>query len=253
MIKKISLYICLTFCVISFNAKVFSQTLGFGCLGFVGGYGGIVYQKYNAEGLNNFVKYFNETETLNGPMEEFYGAVGYRVGINFFRATLESGIIFSAKGYYQSLSRSREASGTLADGSNGSANYTSELDLKNWGIGFDVGYSFSSYFSWKIVDGAINFNNVTLTNTVDSPGNSDVTKYKSDSGVIGYTVGTGIIVSIVKDYVSLEGLAGYTHLQIEDLQTDDGSSFMESVPGNGNFIEAGGFTALLQVNVGFPL
>jgi len=235
-----------------FNSNVFSQNFGFGCLGFVGGYGGIVYQKYDAEGLNNFVKYFNESNssTLNAPMEEFYGAVGYRVGINFFRAILESGIIISAKGYYQSLSRSREASETSMSGN---SNHKYELDLKNWAIGFDVGYSFSNYFSWKIVDGAINFNNVTLINTVDSPGNSDVTKYKSDSGVIGYTVGTGIIVSIVKDYVSLEGLAGYTHLQIEDVQTDDGSSFMESVPGNGNFIEAGGFTAVLQVNVGFPL
>jgi hypothetical protein len=253
MIKKISLYILLVFCFFSFNAKVFSQTLGFGCLGFVGGYGGIVYQKYNAEGLNNFVKYFNEmkADNLNVPMEEFYGAVGYRVGINFFRATLESGIIISAKGYYQSLSRTRETSETLADGS---ANHKYELDLKNWSIGFDVGYAFSNYFSWKIVDGVVNFNNVTLAETIDKSGEgTNVRKYKSDSGVIGYTVGTGIIVSLVKDYVSLEGLAGYTHLQIEDVKTDDGSSFMEQVPGNGNFIEAGGFTAVLQINVGFPL
>ncbi|UCH64476.1 MAG: hypothetical protein JSW63_07515 [Ignavibacterium sp.] len=252
MIKKISLYILLAFCVFFFNAQVFSQTLGFGCLGFVGGYGGVVYQKYNAEGLNNFVKYFNEmkADNLSAPIEEFYGAVGYRVGINFFRATLESGIIVSAKGYYQSLSRTREASETVADAS---TNYKYELDLKNWAIGFDVGYNFTSYLSWKIVDGTINFNNVNLTNTVNSPGNSDVTKYKSDSGVIGYTVGTGIIVSLVKDYVSLEGLAGYTHLQLEDIKTDDGISFMDQVPENGNFIEAGGFTAVLQLNVGFPL
>lgn len=253
MIKKISPYILLAFCIILFNTQIFSQTLGFGCLGFVGGYGGVVYQKYNAEGLNNFVKYFNETNpsTLNGQMEEFYGAVGYRVGINFFRATLESGIIISAKGYYQSLSRTRKASETLA---NATTNYKYELDLKNWAIGFDVGYAFTSYLSWKIVDGAINFNNFSLTETINmSGGSTDVSKYKSDGGLIGYTVGTGIIVSIIKDYVSLEGLAGYTHLQIEDLKTDDGDSFMQQFPGNGNFIEAGGFTAVLQVNVGFPL
>ena len=253
MIKRVSLYILLTFCVFIFNAQVFSQTLGFGCLGFVGGYGGIAYQKYNAEGLNNFVKYFNEmkADNLNAPMEEFYGAVGYRVGINFFRATMESGIIISAKGYYQSLSRTRKASETLADAS---TNYKYELDLKNWAIGFDVGYSLTSYLSWKIVDGSINFNNVSLTETINmSGGGTNVSKYKSDSGTIGYTVGTGIIVSINKDYVSLEGLAGYTHLKIEDLKTDEGSSFMEQVPGNTNFIEAGGFTAVLQVNVGFPL
>lgn len=254
MIKKISLYICLTSCVFLFNTKIFSQTFGFGCLGFVGGYGGIVYQKYNAEGLNNFVQLFNETNSsiLNEPMEEFYGAVGYRVGINFFRATLASGIIISAKGYYQSLSRTRKTSGTLADGSNGNVNYTLELDLKNWGIGFDVGYAFTSYISWKILDGAVNFNNVTLTNTVDMPGDTDVNKYKSDPGVVGYTLGTGIIISIIKDYVSLEGLAGYTYLQIDDVHTEDEISFMEPV-GNSNFIESGGFTAEIQINFGFPL
>ena len=86
-----------------------------------------------------------------------------------------------------------------------------------------------------------------------SGGGTDVTKYKSDPNVFGYTVGTGIIISLVKDYVSLEGLAGYTYLQIEDVKTDEGISFMETVPGNSNFIEAGGFTAELQINIGFPL
>ena len=252
MINKISLYIGITSCVILFNVQVLSQNFGFGCLGFVGGYGGIVYQKYDAQGLNNFVRNFNEmnSNTLNAPLEEFYGAVGYRVGINFFRATLESGIIISAKGYYQSLSRTRETSETTVDAS---TNYSYELDLKNWAIGFDVGYAFTNYISWKIVDVVVNFNNVTLTNTKNSPGNSEVNKFKSDSNVFGYTVGTGIIISIVKDYVSLEGLAGYTYLQIEDLKTDDGISFLEPVQGNSNFIEAGGFTAELQLNIGFPL
>jgi len=252
MIKKISLYISIASCVLLFNVQVVSQTLGFGCLGFVGGFGGIVYRQYNAEGLNNYVNYFNgiHASTLNEPMEEYYGAVGYRVGINFFRATLASGIIISAKGYYQSLSRTRTASETFA---NGNANHTYELDLKNWGIGFDVGYSFTSYFSWKIVDGAVNFNNVSLTNTVDAPGNSVVNKYKSEPGVFGYTVGTGIIISLLRDYISLEGLAGYTYLKIEDVLTDDGISFMDPVPGNSYFIRSGGFTAELQVNIGFPL
>ena len=252
MIKKFSLCISTAFCMLLFNAQVVSQTLGFGCLGFVGGFGGIVYQRYNAEGLNNYVDYFNDlhASTLNEPMEEYYGAVGYRVGINFFRATLASGIIISAKGYYQSLSRTRTASETFIDGN---TNHTYELDLKNWGIGFDVGYSFTSYFSWKIVDGVVNFNNVSITNTVDSPGNSIVNKYKSDPGVFGYTVGTGIIFSILQDYISLEGLAGYTYLKIEDVLTDDGTSFMEPVPGNSYFIQSGGFTAELQVNIGFPL
>ncbi|MCZ6703258.1 MAG: hypothetical protein O6940_09490, partial [Ignavibacteria bacterium] len=86
--------------MILLNSSVRSQTFGFGCLGFFGGYGGIVYQEYNAKGLNNFVNLFNEMHSatlemnsniLDDLLQEYYGAVGYRVGINFFRATWESG------------------------------------------------------------------------------------------------------------------------------------------------------------------
>jgi len=69
--------------LILLNSSVQSQTFGFGCLGFFGGYGGVVYQSYKAEGLNQFVKYFNENKfsTLNDPLQEYYGAVGYRVDL----------------------------------------------------------------------------------------------------------------------------------------------------------------------------
>ena len=101
MIKKNFFYIVIVLSVISFNTNMNSQTFGFGCLGFFGGYGGIVYQSYKADGLNQFVNYFNEMKAsaLDDPLEEFYGAVGYRIGVNFFRATWESGFILTAKGF----------------------------------------------------------------------------------------------------------------------------------------------------------
>lgn len=245
--------------LILLNSSVRSQTFGFGCLGFFGGYGGVVYQSYKAEGLNQFVRDFNEmnSATLNDPLQEYYGAVGYRVGINFFRAHWGSGFILTAKGYYQSLSRTRETSETLPGGN---TNYSYELDLKNWAVGIDFGYAITTFLSWKIIDGAVHFNNVSLTSTLNSADGTKVSKYKSDPGVFGYSVGTGIIISIIKDYISLEGLAAYTYLQIEDLKTDDGQFFLNPPPeaaivssDYGNFIESGGFTAVVQLNIGFPL
>lgn len=169
MLKRKYFCIVVIGLLILVNSSVRSQTFGFGCLGFFGGYGGIVYQSYKAEGLNQFVKYFNEmkSSTLNDPLQDYYGAVGYRVGINFFRAHWQSRFILTAKGYYQSLSRTRETSETLPDGN---INYSYELDLKNWALGIDFGYAITSFLSWKIIDGAVHFNNVSLTNTVNSTG-----------------------------------------------------------------------------------
>ncbi len=255
MLKKNYFYTVIIISVVLFNANINSQTFGFGCLGFFGGYGGVVYQSFKADGLNQFVKYFNEQKfsTLDDPLQDYYGAFGYRVGVNFFRATWESGFILTAKGYYQSLSRTREASETLIDGNK---NYTFELDLKNWAVGIDFGYAITSFLSWKIVDGSINFNNVSLTNTINSPEGTEISKYKSESGVLGYSVGTGIIISIIKDYISLEGLAGFTRIKIEKLNFEEGDPYLDDVLSgdeNNNFIESGGFTAVIQLNIGFPL
>ena len=255
MPKKNFFYTVIVLSVVLFNTKVNSQTFGFGCLGFFGGYGGVAYQSYKADGLNQFVKDFNEmySTTLDDPLQEYYGAVGYRVGVNFFRATWESGFILTAKGYYQSLSRTREASESLVDGN---TNYTFELDLKNWAVGIDFGYAITSFLSWKIVDGSINFNNVSLTNTINSPEGTEVSKYISESNVLGFSVGTGLIIFIIKDYISLEGFAGYTGLKIEKLKFDEGDANLFNVlieEENNNFIEAGGFTGVIQLNLGFPL
>jgi len=255
MLKKNFFYTVIVLSVVLFNTNINSQTFGFGCLGFFGGYGGVAYQSYKADGLNQFVKYFNEmnSTTLDDPLQEYYGAVGYRVGVNFFRATWESGFILTAKGYYQSLSRTREASESIVDGS---TNYTFELDLKNWAVGIDFGYAITSFLSWKIVDGSINFNSVSLTNTINSSEGTDVSKYISESGVIGYSVGTGLIIFLIKDYISLEGFAGYTGLKIEKLKFDEGDTNLFNVlieEENINFIESGGFTGVIQLNLGFPL
>jgi hypothetical protein len=235
-----------------------AQTFGFGCLGFVGGYGGFTYQKINPAGLNQFIENHNSLEYTSKPVDEFSYATGYRLGLNFFRATFKNGIIVTAKGYYQSLAQKKKGGVGITESED---NYSLDLNLKNWSIGFDVGWEFTKAISWKILDGSLNFNNVTLTATTDMPGESTIiNKYKSDAGVIGYSIGTGVIVAILKDYISIEGLAGYTYLSIDDLKNDEGIKFLGDNPGAMNisleqskFIDSGGFTAVIQLNVGFPL
>ena len=65
---------------------------------------------------------------------------------------------------------------------------------------------------------------------------------------------------IIKDYISVEELASYTYLSIDDLKNDDGTLFLGGNPAAMNislehhkFIDSGGFTAVIQLNVGFPL
>jgi hypothetical protein len=236
-----------------------AQSFGFGCLGFVGGYGGFTYQQFDAKGLNDQAHLFNQLNNPSYKMEKFSYSTGYRVGLNFFRASFPGGLIITAKGFYQSLGKKNKAS---YENEEGSVNTEWDLDLKNWSVGLDLGWEFTSVLSWKILDGAVNFNNVSLGETRDYPGgNTEVTKYKSNTGVIGYSVGTGIIIAIIKEYISIEGSAGYSYISIDDIKNDQEISFGEDVvipaniqaPQDNKFLDTGGFTAVVQLNVGFPL
>jgi len=242
-------YLKILFLLISISSLAEAQTFGFGCLGFVGGYAGYSYQDYNAAGLNEYINYWNSLEFVHSPLDEFSSASGYRVGLNLFRATFENGIIVTAKGFYQYLSKENKATAGVGASDD---NYSMDLTFNNWSLGFDVGWQFTKVVSWKIIDGSLNFNNVTLTETTDLPGETYVNKYKSDSGVIGYSIGTGIIVAIIKDYVSIEGLAGYSQIVIDNVYDDNGEPFLNSSYEE-KFIDSGGFSAVIQLNVGFPL
>jgi len=240
---------------ILFGTNTRSQTFGFGCLGFVGGYGGYTYQQFDATGLNEFVRQFNEAKasTLQSDLKEFKYATGYRIGINIFRATFEGGLIVTAKGFYQSLGKKSEVVENI---SQGTTNYSIDLDLKNWAFGFDVGINLTTGISWKILDGAVHFNKVKLTNTVNTPGDTEIHKFISAENVFGYSVGTGFIVYIIEDYISIEGLAGFTGLKIDNIKLEEGTPFPPEPYNNQenvNFIDSGGFTAVVQLNVGFPL
>ena len=258
LIRKSSFFLALMLFLFSISNS-YSQTFGFGCLGLFGGYGGAVYQSYNAQGFNNYIKSFNADIGVDGerPLNTYDHSLGYRVGVNFFRANWQSGFMITAKGYFQGLSKTNEATKIF---NNEIQNFSYDLDMKNWALGIDFGFAITKFLSWKIVDGTINFNNVSLTETVNMPGETIITEYKSESGIIGYSVSSGFIINIIANYISLEGSAGYTYLQIDDLKADNGNFFLkrntatlEVNPETGNFIESGGFLAVVQLNIGFPL
>jgi hypothetical protein len=224
-------------------------------LGFVSGYGGYSYQKYDAVGLNNYVTGFNDTYkgSLSSPMGLFGELTGYRVGINFFRANI-TGFILTTKGFYQNLTEKNSASINSTDGS---SNALFELDLKNYGIGFDLGTSITHILSWKVVDAALLYNMADFTDTRNSFGPTTVVmEYNNQKYVLGYNIGTGFILQIIKEYISLEGTAGYTAFSIDRMTGNNGQQ-MPLTENSGqpmsNFIEAGGFSAVVQLNIGFPL
>jgi hypothetical protein len=245
MLIRILLFIFL--CQIGINA----QSFGFGCLGFVGGYGGFSYQQYSSKGFNDFIHNFNEIrgDSLLSPLENFGKAQGFRVGLNFFRAKVEN-FVLTTKGYYQSLTEKHEALEKLQAGTRST---TMKLELRNLAIGVDLGISITKDISWKVVDGAVHFNTIILTNTENSTGaKTTVNKFRTESTTLGYSIGTGFILEIIDEYFSIEGAAGYTSLSIDNIFKDN-EPFLTANETSNKFIDAGGFNAVVQLNVGFPL
>lgn len=246
--------ILLVLLIINSYTLLNAQSFGFGCLGFVGGYGGYNVQSFDADGFNDYIKVYNDIreDSLASPMNSFGKAKGYRVGINFFRAKF-TGVILTAKGFYQSLKEKHES---LEKFQTGFKNTEFDLALKNWGLGVDLGIPVTKSLSWKIVDGALHFNTVSLKSTENFPGaETDIKKYSSES-TLGYSVGTGFILSIIEGYLSIEGTAAYTDISIGKMKLDEFTYLTKNENTTEvmeNFIESGGFSALIQLNIGFPL
>lgn len=251
MLKKILIILIAT---LIGNGLVYGQSFGFGCLGFVGGYGGYNYQQYQPGMLETYVNQFNsKVLSFSGKqMDQFGKADGYRFGLNFFRAKF-SNFFVTAKGFYQQLGESHE--GSLADGG-GLHYYDYDLKLRSWGIGLDVGIPVFNGLHWKILDGALLINTARLTETVNSLSVTSVRKFNNGKSALGYSIGSGFVVEILKNYISLEGIVAYSYLNIDEMKTDENFQFkdlIDSPDANEPFIKSGGFNAVLQLNVGFPL
>lgn len=242
-------YLLVVFLLTSLNLD--AQTFGFGCLGLSGFYAGYSQQKYETNGINDFVKQniliIDPSQKLITDKIEFKQGTGYRIGANFFRARFE-GFFLSAKGYYQFLKEEYQVSTQLQSGTD-VEKY--QLTMNHWGVGIDLGVPIFKFLDWKIVEGNVMFYNSdfyhqTIIDNV--PKNEE--KFNPSKDKLKYFLGSGLIFHLVPDYISVEGTAGYNFFEIDDFSLPGSSGNSTLIK---NAISKGGFSATVQLNVGFPL
>jgi hypothetical protein len=236
MNKSLIKYLGVALFILSFT-NINSQTCGFGCLGLSGVYGGYSIQQYEADGLNEYLG--NTSNNI------FKGGRGFKVGINLVRAEYVN-YFFTFKGYYQFLSESKTIT-----------NSDAKLEMNNWGVGLDFGIPICSFVDWKIIDGELKFFSPKLilkSNDVNPLNNIMINekKYTPDKVKMGYSIGSGFIFNIVKDYVSIEVTGMYTFVELDYLTNDSDGSQIPKVDSDLMLISKGGFQGIVQLNVGLP-
>lgn len=231
------------------------QSLGFGCLGFVGGFGGYSVQNIRPIGLNEYISEFNESRSnvSTSSMPSFAVTRGFRFGVNFFRTDLD-GLVLTAKGYYQKLSQDKISEykvGAL------DASSTFQIDITTWGVGIDLGTTITPNFIWKVMDIIMVFGESRFRDIYNQAGASSFIKdYESEGTNISYKLGTGFILNIVSNYVSLEGTVGFSSFNFGRMKHEDGTYL--TINENSNvimekFITSAGVMATIQLNISFPL
>lgn len=223
------------------NIPALSQTCGFGCLGLSGIYGGYSVGEFKMEGLNEYLANLNPVNQFN-----FKKAEGFRVGANIFRAKYDA-VFFSAKAYYQFM----DTKSSLSVANNPSYdNIEYDLNMNNWGVSVDFGFPLFSLIDFKLVEGGVNFYSIKFTDTRTQNLATVLEKiYKTDKIQIGYYVGSGLVINLVQDYISIEGTAFYSFLKVKSLSNNS-----NTIGGVGsNLISDGGLGGILQLNLGLPL
>ena len=249
IISKLVLVIIIVTSGITANA----QSFGFGCLGLSGFYAGFSRQNYDYPGLNEYIgeriNFLDPSKTVITDKLEFTQGTGYRIGANFFRAKWDKFFI-SAKGYYQFLKESHEISAQLQ---NVDTKEKYQLTMNHWGVGIDFGIPLFSILDLKIAEANVTFYNTEFSQEIFSDNVSQgETKFKPDKNNIGYFIGTGLILHLVPDYISVEGTVGYNIIKIDKFGNDSGITIPSSTSSK-NAVDKGNLSITLQLNVGFPL
>jgi hypothetical protein len=251
--KNLTKYLFIILSLFVFNCISNAQSFGFGCLGLSGFYAGYSQQDFSTPAINDYVYQQN---TLADPLHayftdqiDFKRGTGYRVGVNFFRAKF-SGLFISAKGYYQFL---RELHDVSAQMPTGLTQEKYQLTMNHWGVGIDFGINLFWILDWKIVEGDLTFFNSDFTREEIINNNSQgVIDFNPGKNKMGYFIGSGLILQIVPDYVSVEGTVGYNFIQIDKMTAGSGLS-IPAAPSNSPSIQKGSISVTIQLNVGFPL
>jgi hypothetical protein len=254
---KIKSFVVLILLSLLLNVRdAYSQEFGFGCLGFVGGFVGFESSAYKPNDFNNYVSDFNESrkDTLSQSLNSFGDAKGFRFGINFFRHNY-NGLLITLKSSFSSLNQKNNAA-FLSN--NLTFTHSYNIKLQNFSIGVDFGTSISSYLDWKVIDAALILNRTKLTRIRNSPNqDSQIDNYDAEKIAVGYTLGSGFILKLVSDYISLEGSIGFSFFEVGRMKNDSDNSYLtyresSDIPME-KFIKAGGLSGIIQLNLSFPL
>lgn len=231
------------------SSRITAQTFGFGCLGLSGFYAGYSQYSYTADGLNQSLVVLNPGVDFTKENLDFKLGTGYRIGANIFRARFRS-LFISAKGYYQFLKETKDFVSTSTEGV---SKNTYQLSLNHWGVAMDFGFPVFGILDLKLVEGGVNFYNGEFTATNLAPDNTQTeTKFEPADLKVGYYVGSGLVLHLIPDYISIEGTAFYTFMHLDDMKDGNGI-LLPDASVNSKFITRGGFSATVQLNVGFPL
>ena len=253
-------YSFLLLIVITFfsTEKIFSQDIGFGCLGLIGGFVGYEIQNYKSQTINLYSQFYNEKNknSIVDPFKKFGEARGFRFGLNLFRKNY-SGFIVTIKTSYQEISE-KDNQVIFVNGSE-QINML-ELDFRNFSLGIDLGTTITPALSWKVIEASLIYYQTEIVETVNPAGmQSSIKYYKHKNPEFGYNLGTGFILHLIKNYISLEGSASYSIFNIKEVTDDDGKIFFYDNPEQNlmqtreNLITSGGVNLVIQLNIGFPI
>jgi len=245
LIKKLIFFTVLFYCGTTLHA----QSFGFGCLGLSGFYAGISQEQYDASGINDYLMdYQLLSNTLISTPIKFQKGTGYRIGANFVRVRFGK-FFFSAKGYYQFLKETHETTGQFPTGS---IRENFQLTMNHWGVGLDLGVKIFSLLDWKIAEGEATFFNAEFTQeTFYDNVSQGAVKYNPQKNKFGYFLGTGLILQLIPDYISIEGTGGYNFIVIDNMSNSNIT--IPPVGSDKKAVDKGNFGATIQLNVGFPL
>ncbi|MCE1190459.1 MAG: hypothetical protein LWX56_15125 [Ignavibacteria bacterium] len=245
--------ICLVFFSVATRAQ--STELGFGCFGLVGGFAGYEVQYYSPDGLNKFVDAFNTQyhDSLLSPLAGFNALRGYRLGINFFRKDV-AGILCTIKAYYSGFSEKNSTKIQHSDGTK--SIFTAEVNMYAIGAGIDLGMPINDYINWKVIDASFYYYNFSFHDEINNvTGIIREDDYVSKEDLFSYALGSGFIISLIKDYISLEGSVSYTNIPVNSIKKQNSSNkplMPTDATSYPNLIKGGGINLLIQLNLSIP-
>lgn len=239
--------ILIVFFLIASN-EIFSQSFGFGFLGLSGFYGGYTYQQFDANGLNKQIEHNLLNSGLIPYKAEFGLAKGYRVGANIFRGKF-SGYFITLKGFYQFLQENYKYNNNIGNLKNNYKEY--DLRMNYWGVSLDFGFPLLSFIDFKLIEGGVSFYQPKLIVKTRTSNNSlNQVKFSNNKLHIGYFVGSGFILQLIPNYISIEGTVAYNYIKIINLYNTGNKLFYTL--GNKDLTYGKNFSATVQLNISMP-